>query len=57
MLERYECSLTPEEIDICIRNKLTPPPEKKLKDIPVEELIQIAHDGFLPRKREIFGGL
>lgn len=57
MLERYEFTLSPAEIDICIRKKLTSPPEKKLKDIPVEELIQIAYQSFLPRKREIFSAL
>ncbi len=57
MLERYEFSLTPDEVDICIRKKITIPPDKKLKDIPVEELIQIAHQSFLPRKREIFDRL
>lgn len=57
MMERYDIVLSDEEFDICVRCKEIPPLEKKLKDIPVSELIDRAYEGFLDEKKAIFARL
>lgn len=57
MMERYGIDLSEEEFDIAIRCREVPPLQKKLKDIPVSELIERAYEGFLNEKKEIFARL